>query len=1186
MANVGYATLQIIPSVRGIGNELRRQLVGPAGDAGDDAGEAAGGGFGDTFKGALAAIGVAEIAGKLGEQFTDAFGQALEQSHVTKVLQGQLGSSGATAKREGDAVGRLFANGVTENFEQGAEAIREVVRGGLVPPGATLKQLTAIGTKMTDVATVFGTDMNLQSQAVAALLKNGLVKDAGSALDLITVGFQKLGPNAEDLLETFQEYPVQLKKLGLDAKTAMGLFSQGIQGGARDTDILADLLKEFSIRSIDMSQGSQDAYKAIGLNAGKMSLQIAKGGKSATAGLQTVLDKLRDIHDPVKREAAAVGLFGTQAEEVGTALFKLDPRTAVSTFGSVGGAADKLGKTLRSGPSYEITVFTRALKQGLVDFIGGQVLPVLGQWGGVLNRRVLPPLSAVGGVLGLMFMPTLRILGSVLKGTVNWTREWGIWLVPLGIAIVGLTIAMNTQAIAIGFVTGVLSVYRAAILIGTAVTNGFAGAQAFLTAVMEANPIILVITAIIALGVALVIAYKRSETFRSIVQATWDGIKTGAVWLWQTALKPLFDGFMAGLRAVGTSAVWLWGVLGPVFGFIWTAAKVMATIVVVAVLLPIIATVKILGAIFGWLWTAAIGPAVGWIGDGVMWLWGVVKGQFGAFMAGIRLLGAVGLWLWREAFSPAIDWIVAGARLLWTGVKLQFGYFMTGIRALGAVGVWLWRTALSPAFSAIGTGATWLWQKGLKPPIDRAKGLATSMGTAFKSGAAVVGDAWKSIADKAKTPINYVIGTVYNDGIVPVWNKVAGAFGAPPLGKAKKFAVGGPVHGAGTETSDDVPAWLSTNEHVWTAREVRGAGGHGAVAALRRWAAAGGGPGAPGFKDGGGLFGWVGSAGSALKGWGSSAWDKAKAGASWLTETIAGSARAGINAVVQPLINAIPGRDTGFGSMIARIPAKMIDAVLGYSQKADDKGASAIAAAAGPGALGKWIAQAMRLTGVPASWAGPLRTLIMRESGGNPKAINLWDSNARAGHPSQGLMQTIPSTFAAYRLASLPNVITDPLANIVAGIRYILATYGSIFSVQQAVGSTPKGYARGGSPRPGEIAWVGERGPELLQFSGGEVVYSHADSMRMAAGLGGTPRGFATGSSSATRAAAVAAQLATLGASARPTAAPAVPTGTGPFQLEGDLYLDSGDFLGKVRGVVRQENAAVVGALRARPKGR
>ncbi|MFE2600104.1 phage tail tape measure protein [Streptomyces sp. NPDC059396] len=1117
MANVGYATLQIIPSVRGIADELRRQLVAPAQNIGERAGDAAAGGFRDAFTSAVAAIGVTEIASALGGKFSDAFSEALEQGSVGKTLSAQLGSSGAVAGRQGAAVGRLFSQAVTENFEQGAEVVRQIAGGGLVPTGATVRQLDVLGTKFADVANTFGTDMTLQTQAVSALLKNRLAPDAGAALDVITAGFQRLGPQGEDLLETFQEYPVQLRKLGLDAKTSLGLFQQGLQGGARDTDIIADAFKEFSIRAIDMSQSSQDAYKLLGLSATDMSAQIAKGGKSASNGLQTVLDRLRATEDPVKQNAAAVGLFGTQAEDMGAALFALDPSRASAAFGDVTGAADRLGRTLRSGPSYEIKLFTRTVKQGLVDFIGGQVLPILSDWGVVITGGVLPPLAAVGSVVGAVLVPVLLGLGTAVSGTVGWLREWGVWLVPLAVLIGGVTLALNAQAIATGIMTAVFSAYRTAILIGTAVTNGFAAAQTVLNGVLALNPITLIVIGLVALGAAFYVAWQRSSAFRGGVMAAWEGVKTGWSALWNSVLKPGFDLMMAGLRAIGSVVIWLWStVLSPVFGFIGTAAKVLLTAVVVVVLLPIIAAVKLVGAVFGWLWDVAIGPVIGWLITGFKLWWAVAKIQFGYFTAGVRALGAVAVWLWQKAISPVIGWIIMGAKLLWTSAKIQLGYLRTGLRALGDAGIWLYRSAIKPSFDSIAAAGRWLYDKGIKPPLDKGKAAAKAFGAAFTAAKDVIGTQFGKVADLAKKPISFVVGVVYNKGLVPVWNRVASAFGAPKLSEMKGFAVGGPVRGPGTETSDSVLARLSRNEHVWTAKEVRGAGGHGAMLAMRRSARAGQ-LALPGFKDGGGLFGWIGSAGSALSGWGSKAWDTAKKGAGWLKDTLAGSARAGVNAVVRPLLERIPGLGSGFGDVIAKIPGKMIDALFGYADKADAKGASAIQA--GPGALGKWIAQAMKLTGVPASWAGPLRTLIMRESGGNPKAINLWDSNAKAGHPSQGLMQTIPSTFAAYRLTSLPNDITHPIANIVAGIRYILSRYGSIFNVQQAVGSTPKGYASGGSPRPGEIAWVGENGPELMQFRGGEVIYSNADSMRMAAGLGGL-RGFARGTSSAARKAA------------------------------------------------------------------
>jgi SLT domain-containing protein len=1166
MPSVGYATLQVIPSVRGIANDLRRQLIGPAGDAGDSAGEAAGGGFRDAFTGALAAIGVTEIAGKIGEQFTDAFEQAMEQSNVTGMLKAQLGASGKDAGRYGKIAGQLFAKGITEDIDSAAEAVRATVQGGLVPKNAT-KGLKVISAEMSDFATTFGTDLSLQSQAVSAQLKNGLAPNAEAALDLMTTGFQKLGPNAEDLLETFQEYPVQLKKLGLDSKTALGLFSQGLKGGARDTDIVADALKEFSIRSIDMSAGSQAAYKAIGLDAGKMSSQIAKGGKGATAGLQTVLDKLRSIKDPVKREAAAVGLFGTQAEELGTSLFKLDPSKAVKAIGDTGGAAKQLGKDLHSGPAYELTVFQRSLKQSLVNVLGGQVLPLLARGGKIANTVLLPPLKKLATTAASLLVPSLKALWTAGTAVVDWVKEWGIWLTPLAILIGGVTLALSAQAIITSTVIGVMGIYSLASRGIALVTEGWAAAQALLNSVMALNPFVLVAIAVVALGAALVIAYKRSATFRAIVQAAWKGIQTAALYAWNNILKPMFAGLMVGLKAIGGVFVWLWSaVIKPVVGFIiavfklwWTAVKIYLTVMGVifyalgavfvwlwkSVISPVIgwiiggfklwwAAVQIyfglvmsafrgVAAVAVWFWSTVISPVIGWIVAGFQVLWAGVKTVFGWLVGGIKVVAGWGTWLWTAAISPVVGWIVAGFKLLWTGVKAVFGWFVGGIKTTAGWVKWLWTAAVTPALNGIKSVISTVYNVGIKPVFNALKTAVGQVGKAFSTAKDAIKLAWDKVKAIAKAPISFIVNTVYNKGIVGVWNKVASAFGAPKL-STFKFARGGPVFGAGTETSDDVPAWLSRNEHVWTAKEVKGAGGHGAVMAMRQWAAAGGRGARPGFKDGGGLFGWIGGAGSKVAGWGSSAWDKIKDGASWLKDTIAGSARAGVNAVVKPLLRSIPGLGSGIGDMIAKIPTHMIDSLFGYADKADKKGASdSFGGGKIPsGQHAAIIRRALSAAGVPppgtlAQWLSGLNTLITRESGWNASAVNRTDINAKNGTPSQGLAQTIPGTFNAYVPSSLKSRgILDPVANVAAAIRYIVARYGNITGVQQANASkSPKGYAAGGRPRAGETFWVGENGPELMRLgSGGATVWDSATSMAMASGLGAL-RGFAKGTSNA-----------------------------------------------------------------------
>ena len=116
------------------------------------------------------------------------------------------------------------------------------------------------------------------------------------------------------------------------------------------------------------------------------------------------------------------------------------------------------------------------------------------------------------------------------------------------------------------------------------------------------------------------------------------------------------------------------------------------------------------------------------------------------------------------------------------------------------------------------------------------------------------------------------------------------------------------------------------------------------------------------------------------------------------------------------------------------------------------------------GGAEQWRGLAQQMLAKEGFDPGPKNTNIMlaqinTESGGNPNAINLTDSNAQAGHPSQGLLQTIPSTFAAYRDPSLPNSITDPSANMAAALRYYRARYGNDLATQWAHGH---GYDQGG----------------------------------------------------------------------------------------------------------------------------
>lgn len=86
--------------------------------------------------------------------------------------------------------------------------------------------------------------------------------------------------------------------------------------------------------------------------------------------------------------------------------------------------------------------------------------------------------------------------------------------------------------------------------------------------------------------------------------------------------------------------------------------------------------------------------------------------------------------------------------------------------------------------------------------------------------------------------------------------------------------------------------------------------------------------------------------------------------------------------------------------------------------------------------------------------ANVARTLMQMqtESGGNPRAINLWDINAKNGTPSKGLMQVIDPTFKTYARSGFNKNIYDPLSNILASVRYAKSKYGSLTKAYRGVG--------------------------------------------------------------------------------------------------------------------------------------
>lgn len=122
--------------------------------------------------------------------------------------------------------------------------------------------------------------------------------------------------------------------------------------------------------------------------------------------------------------------------------------------------------------------------------------------------------------------------------------------------------------------------------------------------------------------------------------------------------------------------------------------------------------------------------------------------------------------------------------------------------------------------------------------LPMVKESLTSIKNEFSAAVEWIGNVWATLGDKLAVPINFVIGTVLNNGLFRAWNSVSDMLGGvlphvDPLAEIPRRAKGGPMRGPGNGTSDEILTWMSNGEHVVTAAEVLKAGGQNILFAIR-----------------------------------------------------------------------------------------------------------------------------------------------------------------------------------------------------------------------------------------------------------------------------------------------------------------------------------------------------------------
>ncbi|WP_082108655.1 phage tail tape measure protein [Microbacterium sp. Ag1] len=364
------------------GRSLGQGLDAATRGAGQKVGDVVGGDIEKTLVDALSAIPIAGgiiLAGvAIGKAVTGAIQDGLAVEKNTDRLQGLTGISEADALRLGRASGEAYANNFGESIESNMDATRLALQFRILDPSATTRDAQLVVQGLAGISDALEEDVRPIAQAVTQLLSTGLARNAQEAYDLIAAGARNGLNRNEDLIDTLTEYPSLFQRLGLSGEEALGLVSQAMKGGARNSDLAADALKEFQIRATDASKLSSESFEALGFNAEEMTAKIARGGQEARDGLAEVLAKLRETEDPVLRNAAAVGLFGTQAEDLGQSLFAMDLSTAVEQLDGVAGSAQRMFDTLAGNDASRIEQAQRNIEVA-ADGIKGALASVFAE---------------------------------------------------------------------------------------------------------------------------------------------------------------------------------------------------------------------------------------------------------------------------------------------------------------------------------------------------------------------------------------------------------------------------------------------------------------------------------------------------------------------------------------------------------------------------------------------------------------------------------------------------------------------------------------------------------------------------------------------------------------------------------------------------------------------------------------
>lgn len=639
-----------------------------------------------------------------------------------------------------------------------------------------------------------------------------------------------------------------------------------------------------------------------------------------------------------------------------------------------------------------------------------------------------------------------------------------------------------------------------------------------------------------------------SNALKTAWTTVWNALKTAAttVWnalttAWKTFTQALATAWTTTSNALKTAWQTVWNALKTAAQAVWTALTTAWKTFTTALTTAWTTTSNALKTAWTTVWNA--------IKTAATTVWNALKTAWTTFLNGLKTVWTTVSNAIKTAWQTFWNALKTAAQTVWNAMKTAWQTFLNGIKQV-------WDTVSSALKTA--WQATWDWLKSTAQTVWDAiktawKTLTDGIKQIWDDASKLIEDAWKKTWDTLKSTaqslwddikgvisnaVDFIKGII--NGLIGVWNSVAGAIGLPTIGggggggggsagpgtAGGSFGGGGDALGVGASSGtgkggvpgfakggvlggyspgiDNVEALLSPGEGILVPEAVQGLGAdfvHGANhffsqgraghksehfesgGLVRRFAQGGIIPGPIGNAIEGAVGVITGQGSIAGKAMSSIAGalglpDPAALTAKFMEWINKGNSMSGFLH-----LDSMGPKVAGLGMQMMQ---KAIQALQSLLAAAAQKAASAAGGAIGGAVKGLsgLIANALKQAGIPATAANiaKMMTRIQIESSGNPNAVNNWDINAQNGTPSMGLAQITTTNFAKYGSGNILN----PQDNLNASANYIKAVYG---------GNIPTGaaYALGTPGATSGWAMVGEQGPEMINFRGGESVIGNTE---------------------------------------------------------------------------------------------